>query len=197
MISTILSLLSAAVTIFTILCFVDIILSWFPGAKFTAFGKFISSVCDPYLNLFSRSGLLRFGNVDFSPLISIGILSVISSVLGGIIGTGRIYVGGILATIIYMLWNVCSSIISIIFLVVLVRWIVLLVKHGQTSYDSGWYNFDQFLQKITYKVARTFVKNNVTYQKSLLLTWISFAVILTAGKIFIGILVNLCYSMPF
>ena len=120
-ISAILGLLSAAVTIYTILCFINIIISWFPGAKFTSIGKMISALTDPYMNFFSRSGWLRFGNIDFSPILSIGVLSVISSILGGITSTGRIYIGGILATIIAMLWNVGSSLLSIVFLLVLIR----------------------------------------------------------------------------
>ena len=52
--SVILSLLSAVLTVYTILCFINIIMSWLPGVKFTAFGKFISSVTDPYLTFFFK-----------------------------------------------------------------------------------------------------------------------------------------------
>ena len=52
--SVILSLLSAVLTVYTVLCFINIIMSWLPGVKFTAFGKFISSVTDPYLTFFSK-----------------------------------------------------------------------------------------------------------------------------------------------
>ena len=197
MISAILGLLSAAVTIYTILCFINIIISWFPRAKFTPFGKAISALTDPYMSFFSRSGWLTFGNIDFSPILSIGILSVISSILGGITATGRLYVGGILATIISMLWNVGSSLLSIVFLLVIIRWIVLTIKHGYTPYNSGWNNIDQFLQKIAFKIAGTFVKNTFSYQKALLITWIAFAVILGFGNVFIRILVGLCYQLPF
>ena len=196
MISAILGILSAAVTIYTMLCFLNIIISWFPGAKFTSIGRAISALTDPYMNFFSRSGWLTFGNIDFSPILSIGILSVISSILGGITSTGRIYVGGILGTIIIMLWNVSTSILSILFLLLLVRWIVLTVKHGYTPYNSAWNNIDQFLQRLAFKVAGTFVKSTLSYQKALLITWISFAVILGAGNVLVGILVNICYQMP-
>lgn len=196
MISMILGLLSAAVTIYTILCFINIIISWFPGAKFTGFGKMISALTDPYMNFFSRSGWLTFGNIDFSPILSIGVLSVISSILGGITATGRLYVGGIIATVLAMLWNVTSSILSIAFLLVIIRWIVLTVKHGYTPYDSAWNNIDQFLQKIAFKVSKTFIRSPSSYSKALLITWIVFAVILAAGNIFINILVNICYHMP-
>lgn len=197
MIQTILALLSAIVTIYTILCFINIIMSWIPGLKFTGFGRFISSITDPYMNFFSKWGILRLGNVDFSPIISIGILSLVSSILAGIQGTGRIYLGGILATIIYMLWNIISSIISILLLLVFIRWIVLLIKKGQMSFDSGWYQVDNLLNKISYKIAGTFSKGNMSYRKSLLITWITLLVVSVAGRILINTLVNLCYQLPF
>lgn len=197
MISTILSILSAIITLYTLLCFIDIIMTWIPGAKFTKFGKFISSVCDPYMNFFSKFGWLRIGNIDFSPIISIGILSLVSSILGGIQSTGRIYFGGILATIIYMIWNVFSSLLGIFFILIVIRWIALLINHGRTSFDSGWNQLDQVLNKITYRVAGTFTKSSMSYQKSLLITWITFLVIMLAGRFLIGILCNLCNALPF
>ena len=198
MVGSILSLLSAVVVVYTILCFIDIIMSWIPGAKFTQFGKFISRICDPYLNLFSKGGWLRIGNIDFSPIISIGLLSLLSSILSGITATGRIYFGGILATIVSMIWNVCSSLLVLLFLLVLIRWIVLLANHGQTAYGSAWNQVDMLINKFSYKIAGTFSKKPISYQNSLLITWITFLVLLIAGNILFNIfLVDLCYRIPF
>jgi uncharacterized protein YggT (Ycf19 family) len=63
MISTILSLLSAVISIYTILCLINIFLSWVPGLRFTSFGRFIYSVTEPYMGLFSRLSFLKFGNI--------------------------------------------------------------------------------------------------------------------------------------
>lgn len=197
MAATILSVLSAVVTLYTLICFLNIILSWFPGAKFTSFGRFISKISDPYMNFFSKWGWLRIGNIDFSPLISIGLLSVLSSILAGIQGTGRIYFGGILATVILMLWNIISSLLTIFLILVFVRWIVLLINKGQTSFDSGWNQIDMIINRISYKVAGTFTKKSISYQKSLLITWITFLVISIAGRFLISILYNLCNQLPF
>ena len=197
--SVILSLLSAVLTVYTVLCFINIIMSWLPGVKFTAFGKFISSITDPYLTFFSKWRFLTIGHIDFSPIISIGLLSLASSILGGIQSTGRIYFGGILATIIYMLWNIVSSILSIFLLFIIIRWIMLLVSKGNSSYSSPWNQIDSFLQSFSYKVAETFSKNtfSMTYKKSLLITWITLLVLLLLGNFLIRILVGLCYKMPF
>lgn len=197
MAGTILSFLSAAIIIYTIICLISIFMTWIPGAKFTKFGKIISTITDPYLRIFSGRGWLRFGNIDFSPILAIGILSLLSSILGGITSTGRIYFGGILATIISMLWSVCSSILTIFFLLILIRWIVLLVNKGQVSTNSAWYQLDLMLQKFVYKLGNTFFKNNLTYQKALLVSWISILVIMTILRILTAILINLCGKIPF
>ncbi len=197
MAGTILSFLSAAIIIYTIICLISIFMTWIPGAKFTKFGKIISAITDPYLRIFSGRGWLRFGNIDFSPILAIGILSILSSILGGITSTGRIYFGGILATIISMLWSVCSSILTIFFLLILIRWIVLLVNKGQVSTNSAWYQLDLMLQKFVYKLGNTFFKNNLTYQKALLVSWISVLVIMTILRILTAILINLCGKIPF
>ena len=197
MVQAILSFLSAVIIIYTILCLISIFMTWIPGAKFTRFGKIISSITDPYLRVFSRRGWFRFGNIDFSPILAIGILSLVSSILGGITTTGRIYFGGILATILNMLWSVCSSLLTIFFLLILIRWIVLLANKGQVSTNSAWYQLDLMLQKFVYKLGNSFVKNSLTYQKALLISWISIGIIWVIARILFGILIMLCYKIPF
>ena len=197
MIQTILSLLATAITIYTILCFIDILLSWIPGLKFTKFGHFISAVCDPYMNLFSKLTFLRIGNIDFSPIVSLGILSLASAILSGILGTGVISLGRILATILSTLWSIASSIIGIFTLLMFIRWIVLSINKGRTSYDSGWNQVDMLLNKVSYKVAGTFSRKTMSYQTSLLLSWIILLCALIIGHFLIGILAAFCYRIPF
>lgn len=197
MLRTILSFLSAVIVIYTILCLIAIFITWIPGAKFTKFGKFITAVTEPYLKLFSRTGWLRFGNIDFSPIIAIAILSLLSSILSGVMVNGVISLRVILATIISMIWSVSSSLLTIILLLVLIRWIVLLANKGQVSTNSGWYQVDLMLQKFVYKLGNTFFKTNLTYQKALLVSWISLAVILIVTRILINLLLGLCNMIPF
>lgn len=197
MIQTILSILAGAISLYTLLCFIYILMSWFPGARFTKFGHFMTAICEPYMGLFRKMSFLRIGNIDFSPIVSLGILSLASAILGGIQHTGRIFFGGILGTILNSLWGIASSIIGIFTLLIFIRWIVLLINKGRTSYDSGWNQIDMLLNKITYKVAGTFTKSSMSYQRSLLISWIAMLIILIAGHFLITILATLCNNMPF
>ena len=197
MIQTILSILSGALSLYTLLCFIYILMSWFPGAKFTKFGHIMSSICDPYMNLFRKMSFLRIGNIDFSPIVSIGILSLASAILAGIQHTGRIFFGGIIGTVLSSLWGIASSIIGIFTILIFIRWIALLFSKGRTSYESGWNQIDMILNKMTYKIAGTISKKSMSYQTSLLMSWIILVAVLVIGHVLTGILVSLCYRMPF
>lgn len=37
------------------------------------FGQILASICDPYMNYFRGIRFLRIGNMDFSPVLSIGL----------------------------------------------------------------------------------------------------------------------------
>lgn len=197
MIQTILSIFAGALSLYTLLCFIYILMSWFPGARFTKFGHLLSSICEPYMNLFRKMSFLRIGNIDFSPIVSIGLLSLASAILAGIQRTGKIYIGGILETILSSLWGIASSIIGIFVILIFIRWIVLLFNKGRTSYESPWNQVDMILNKMSYKIAGTISKKTMSYQTSLLLSWIILIVVLIIGHILIGILANLCNRIPF
>ena len=197
MVQTILGLLSAFITIYTILCFIAIIITWVPAAKFTKFGKIINSITGPYLNFFSKRGWLRFGNIDFSPILAIGLLVLVSSILGGIASKGTISLGFILQNIIEMFWTPVSSLLSIFILVMFIRWIVLVANKGQVSVNSAWYQVDLIFEKFVYKIGNTFFKTNLNYQKALLVSWISLSVILILAWFLFGRLIALCDMIPF
>lgn len=192
-----LSILSAILIIYTIICLISIFMTWIPGAKFTKFGRIISKIADPYLRIFSRISWLKFGNIDFSPVLAIAILVLLSSILGGVMVTGVISLSLVLKTIINMLWSVASTLITLFLLLILIRWIVLLANKGQVSTNSGWYQLDLMLQKFVYKLGNTFFKTNLTYQKALLVSWISLAIILVVVRILIQLLYGLCDMIPF
>ena len=195
--SVILSIVSAAIEIYTLICFVYIFMSWFPGARFTKFGQVICSLCEPYMGLFSKWRWTRIGNIDFSPIISIGLLTLASSVIGGIQATGRIWFGGILFNIVRMLWSLISTLLTIFTILILVRWIVLLVNHGQTKYNSAWNSIDRMISNITYKISGMFIRKSHNYQTSLLATWIFLIVISILGRTIVTLLLNIIYRIPF
>lgn len=50
-----------------------IFMSWFPGARESAFGVFLAKICEPYLEMF-RKIIPPIGMIDFSPIVAIFVL---------------------------------------------------------------------------------------------------------------------------
>ncbi len=74
--------------IYMVLMFVRILLSWFPNINwYDPPFSVVSQLTDPYLNLF-RSFIPTLGGMDFSPIIAIFALQIVSQLLMGLLGAG-------------------------------------------------------------------------------------------------------------
>ncbi|RPF56067.1 YggT family protein [Aquisalibacillus elongatus] len=52
-----------------------IIMSWFPGARESSIGQFLSSICEPFLEPF-RKIIPPLGMIDISPIVAILVLNL-------------------------------------------------------------------------------------------------------------------------
>ncbi|MGX7352720.1 cell division protein YlmG [Enterococcus canis] len=70
-----LSLLNDAVQIYTFILVIYALLSWFPGAYDSAFGRLIAKISEPYLSLFDRLNL-HIGMIDFTIIVAVVVLQL-------------------------------------------------------------------------------------------------------------------------
>jgi YggT family protein len=71
--------LQTFIGIYTALLFIRILLSWFPNIDwYNQPWAILSQLTDPYLNLF-RSIIPPLGGMDFSPILALLLLQVLSS----------------------------------------------------------------------------------------------------------------------
>lgn len=69
--------LATFISIYTVLIFIRILLSWFPNVNwFDPPFSILSQLTDPYLNLF-RSIIPPLGGLDFSPILAILLLQFV------------------------------------------------------------------------------------------------------------------------
>ena len=180
--------LSAVCSLYSILCFFRIILTWIPQFSYGRFSNFLTGICDPYLNNFRGISFLRFGSFDFSPALGLCLLGAASSLFSMLSHGGRISI----ALIVMMLLEICYSIISslVIFLVILFAIRLVLLMLNRDTYESGGFltnQIDYSISPIVYKIAKTFsFGTRLTYKGSLI---VSIAVLL-AGNF----LLRLCLS---
>lgn len=83
-----LSLISQSLTTFisfySVLLIIRILLTWFPNVNwFNPPFSWLSQITDPYLNIF-RSFIPPLGGMDFSPILAIFALNLLSGLLTGI-----------------------------------------------------------------------------------------------------------------
>jgi YggT family protein len=120
-------LLSILVVIYSLICVIRVAATWFPGMGNNL--GIIEKITDPWLNLFQGKKWLRFSGIDFSPILSLGLLWVIFSTLQ-LIGTYHVISLSLFLRAI--LFFIIKSFISFIFgffaIVGGVRLIILFVK---------------------------------------------------------------------
>lgn len=193
---TLFSMVSTTISLYTTICFIRIILSWIPNLEYSKVGRILSSVCDPYLNLFRRIPL-RILNLDFSPALAIGSLTILTSIFKGIAVNGVINIGGILSMIIYLIWSLISSFISLLLLFLVIRFIALCFSKNSNNYYSAWGAFDNFFSSICFKISNFLFKNKqISYKNALLTTIIILVLTLFLGKVLCNLLSMLLNKMP-
>ena len=190
------SLLAAALSLYAMMCFVRIILTWIPSLNYSKFGHFMAAACDPYMNYFRRFRFLRFGNIDFSPILSLGLLVAVSNIFSNIALTGRLGVGYILASIVSVFWSLISSVIGFLIILLIIRLVALFLSK---SGNSLWYSLDSTLNPVVYKLAGIFRGRNtfMTQKTAYIITIVALFVIRFLGGILFSILVGMLTRIPF
>ena len=169
------------------LCFIKILLSWVPSAAYSSFGRVLSSICDPYLNWFRRFRFTRIGMVDFSPILSLGILSIAAQLITSILATGTISLWAVVVSIIQLIWSFISFMLNllIIFLIIRLGYDVF----GSSSSAPFWYNLDRFLSPVIAKTTGFFQRKPLQYRTRLVLTIILILLLRIVLGLFFGSLV--------
>ena len=89
------SYLDTLITVYVVLIFVRIVMSWFTSIPYNptlnAVLKFVSDVTDPYLNLFRHflpPVRLGPGALDLSPMVATFVLLIVGRLVTGLIAGG-------------------------------------------------------------------------------------------------------------
>ena len=169
------------------LCFIKILLSWVPSAAYSSFGRVLSSICDPYLNWFRRFRFTRIGMVDFSPILSLGILSIAAQLITSILATGTISLWAVVVSIIQLIWSFVSFILNLLIIFLIIR--LGYDLFGSSNSSPFWYNLDRFLSPVSAKTTGFFQRKPLQYRTRLVLTIILILLLRIVLGLFFGSLV--------
>lgn len=187
---------SSVITLYSFVCLIRILLTWIPQFDYSPVGRFLASVCDPFLNWFRRFSFTRIGVIDFSPILALGILSVGSMAFSTLASTGRISIGIILAGLLQVVWSFFSFFLSLMILFLAIRLIYDLIN--RYGYSPFWTMLDRFLNHPISYVTSFFTRGRATmsYRASLILTLIVMIVLRVGLEIGVHYAMTLLSSMP-
>ncbi len=146
MLTSIFSTFGFVVRIYSYLCIAYILLSWLNPVR----GGFLEEICGPYMNWFRRFKFTQIGMLDFSPILALGALSLLSQVFYQLSVTQHISILAIIFALIRIIWSFFSFILNFMIIVLVIR----LILDFSSTYRTG--NFtemlDRFLSPVFVKV---------------------------------------------
>lgn len=198
MFSALFSFLASIISLYSFLCFIGIFLTWFPNALYSKVGRVITSLTEPFLSKFRRFHFLRTTHLDFTPILGIGVLTILANICTSFAQAKKISIGVLLSIPIQMVWSLISSILGIFIILLLIRTIFYFINPNYPS--SLWTALDNFLAPILYTITNRlpFLKNKfVSFKNALLIGLTVLVAAFLLGTIIIGIILGILQNLPF
>lgn len=195
MIQQVFRFVSAVLSLYMLVIFVRILLTWFRGMNTGRAQEVLGSITDPYLNWFRRNVPVRFGTLDFSPVVGILVLGLLNSISNQLAFAGTITFSFVLAIIVSALWSVISFFLTFFLILAGVRLVGMFV--GANTSGRIWMVIEQIINPALQYTVRPFLRGRFTsYRDSLLIFAGVLIAILIAGRIVTNLLITLIRQIP-
>ncbi|MDR2521093.1 MAG: YggT family protein [Spirochaetaceae bacterium] len=186
--------LSAAISIYSTLVFIRIILTWFPGVNFGRPYRILSHITDPFIYMFSGLRFFRVGNMDFSPIAAFVLLAIAGNIAMVLADLGRVSVPVVAYIGISTIATAFSFLFGLFSVITGLR-LVAYIINADTYYSPFWRAIDMVSAPVIYKVTRVFFPRRVVkYKTSLVVSMAALAGTLAALQAithFAGLLLRL------
>src|SRR6056297_2310768 len=189
-------ILGGILSLYMILIFVRVLLTWFSGVYYGRPYEIIRSLTDPYLNYFRRFRFLQLGNVDFSPIAGLLVLVVVLNILNRLAVYGTISVGLVLAIILNSLWSAVSFLFTLFIVLIVIRFVAGLINANTVNPFIR--TVDMIITPLLNWTHNTFFKRRfLTLQSGLAISGASLLVASLAGNYIVFHLARFFQSLPF
>lgn len=192
---TVFRVLAGLVSAYMMLCFARIIITWFPSLSFSSFGRFLTQVCDPYLNLFRGLKFLRFGVMDFTPAIAICILVALSSIFNNLALGGKFSLSALLIIILSLAWRIVFDLLLFLTVFLLLRLgLNFLHKDNSPIFDR----VDYAINPVIFKITNIFTRGRPTpFTTALIVSAATIFAVMLMGNFLVKMLMAVLASIPF
>ena len=189
----ILRIISAFLSLYSLLCLLRIIITWIPNYSYRKPADILAQICDPYMNLFRGIKWLRFGSFDFSPALALCILGAGSQLFSSLANGGYINLQMILAMILGIFFSILSSLIFFLIILFAIRLILIMINRD--SYNKSGFmanQIDSSISSIVYRIARTFaIGRRITYKAALIISIIALLFLQFALRILLAFILSI------
>jgi len=188
--------LSSVLNIYMMIIFIRILLTWFSWTRSGGIQDFLARITDPYLNWFRRFSFLRIGFLDLSPIVALGVLSLVIRILSTMAFYGKISLGIILALIIQAAWGAISFILGFLIIVLIVRLIAILFRLN--SDNTFWRIVETLSQPVLYRISRLIFGNRIVNMMTALIISVSaLGITYLLLRFLFAFLTGMLVKMPF
>ncbi len=192
----ILRVVSLLISLYTLILFIRVIMTWIPSLEYSKFGKILAEICDPYLNLFKKARFLRTGPLDFTPILAIGVLVIISSILQSIVTSQRVSVGVLIGSVISLCWSVIHAVLVVLIIVIFIRLIVSIFDKDSSS--GIWSQLDNMISPVAYRLTNmVFPHKYIKYQTVLIVALVALIISHIVLEIIFGAIATFFIKLPF
>jgi YggT family protein len=179
-----------------LIIFIRIVMTWVQGASYGRAMHIIASITDPYLNLFRGIRFLQVGYVDFSPIVAIITLSIVSNITTQIAYAGTVTVGLVLAFTLSAVASAVFFFITIFVVITLIRLVGIWL--GANSTGRFWITLDRILQPLTFRMLERFGRSeSLTYPQALMAFAAVLIIVLILGRFLVSHAVGALAQIPF
>ena len=186
---------SGIITIYMFIIVIRIVLTWFQPGYSSNPNSIITKLTDPYLNFFRRMGFV-IGHLDFSPILAIVTLVILSTIFMQIGIYGKITAGIILSIILTSVWSALASLLTFFILIIVIRLFMLFFKSNTFSPLTS--SLDSLLVPLSSYVAAIFIKESASsYQTNLIILVVLALVIRLFVPFIVAFLSGIFISLPF
>lgn len=189
----ILRIISAFLSLYSLLCLLRIIITWIPNYSYSKPADILAQICDPYMNLFRGIKWLRFGSFDFSPALALCILGAGSQIFSSLANGGYINLQMILTIILEIFFSILSSLIFFLIILFAIRLILIMINRD--SYNTSGFmanQIDSSISSIVYRIARTFAMGRrITYKAALIISIIALLFLQFALRILLAFILSI------
>lgn len=189
----VLKIISSLLSLYSILCFLRIIITWIPNYSYSKPADILAQICDPYMNLFRGIKWLRLGSFDFSPALALCILGAGSQLFSSLANGGYINLQMILAMLLGIFFLIPSSLIFFLIILFAIRLILIMINRD-TYNKSGFMTnqIDSSISPLVYRIARTFAMGRrITYKAALIISIIALLILQFALRIFLAVILSI------